>query len=83
MHVRVLVRNRPGVFDPAGKVVQSGLRRLGHHVEHVHLGKVIDLQIEGDDRDAVRAEIDLMCKEFLVNPVLENYSVEFLDDEGK
>jgi len=83
MHVRVLVRNRPGVFDPAGKVVQSGLRRLGHHVEHVHLGKVIDLEIEGDDRELVRAEIDLMCKEFLVNPVLENYSVEFLDDEGK
>lgn len=76
--VRVLIRNRPGVFDPAGKVVQSGLERLGHQVAQVRLGKVVDLELAGS-RDEVTAQVNEMCRQFLVNPVLEDFTIEFLD----
>ncbi|MEZ4461177.1 MAG: phosphoribosylformylglycinamidine synthase subunit PurS [bacterium] len=77
-HVRVLIRNRPGVFDPAGKVVQSGLKRLGHDVGNVTIGKVIDLEIPGDVA-SVTQTVNQMCQQFLVNPVLEDFTIEFLD----
>ena len=78
---RILIRNKPGVFDPEGKVVHTGLARLGHDsVEAVHVGKVIDLEFEAGSADAIRAEVDEMCQQFLVNPVIENYTVEIFDE---
>lgn len=79
---RVLIQNKPGVFDPEGKVVHTGLERLGHgQVDQVRVGKVIDLHFESGTREEIVAEIDQMCSEFLVNPVIEDYTVEFLDEE--
>lgn len=78
---RILIKNRPGVFDPEGKVVQSGLERLGHDdVRDVRVGKVIDLEFEDGSREELEARIDEMCEKFLVNPVIEDYTVEFLED---
>ena len=79
---RILIQNKPGVFDPEGKVVHSGLERLGHdQVDEVRVGKVIDLHFETGSREEIAAQVDQMCKEFLVNPVIEDYTVEFLDEE--
>jgi phosphoribosylformylglycinamidine synthase subunit PurS len=78
---RILIQNKPGVFDPEGKVVHSGLERLGHdQVDQVRVGKVIDLHFESGTRDEIASRIEQMCSEFLVNPVIEDYTVEFLDE---
>jgi phosphoribosylformylglycinamidine synthase subunit PurS len=78
---RIVIRNKKGVFDPEGKVVHGGLERLGHgNVSSVRVGKVIDLTLEASDVASMRQQIDRMCREFLVNPVMEEYSVELLDD---
>lgn len=75
--VRVLIRNKPGVFDPEGKVIHGGLQRLGHDgIARVRVGKVIDLEVEEASDEAILAEIDEMCRAFLVNPVIEDYTVE-------
>ena len=77
---RVIVGNKKGVFDPEGKVVHSGLARLGYdQVADVKVGKVIDLQFESGSEAEIRERIDKMCAQFLVNPVIEDYTVEFLD----
>lgn len=79
--VRVLIRNKKGVFDPEGKVVHGGLKRLGYDaVDAVRVGKVIDLHFEEGGEDEIRAQVDQMCLQFLVNPVIEDYSVEFFDE---
>lgn len=78
---RIVIRNKTGVFDPEGKVVHGGLARLGHdNVQEVRVGKVIDLTVDSSDAEVMRAQIDRMCREFLVNPVMEDYSVEFFDE---
>ncbi len=80
-HARILIQNKAGVFDPEGKVVHTGLARLGHaQVDRVRVGKIIDLHFESGTREELAAEIDQMCHEFLVNPVIEDYTVEFLDE---
>lgn len=81
MKVRVVVRHRAGVFDPAAKVVESGLQRMGHDVASVRLGKVIEFEVAGSV-DEARQAAELMCRQFLVNPVLEDYAIELLEADA-
>lgn len=79
--VTVEIRNRPSVFDPEGEAIQAGVERLGHDdVESVRVGKIVEMEFESDDREEIRRRIDEICREFLVNPVIERYSVEFIDE---
>ena len=81
MKVRVLVRNKRGVFDPQGKVVEGGLQRLGYDgVKAVRVGKVIEIELDATDVAAATTTIDRMCAQFLVNPVIEDYTIEFAED---
>lgn len=79
--VKVEIRNKPSVFDPEGEAIKAGVERLGHEdVESVRVGKIVEMEFESDDRDEIRRRIDEICREFLVNPVIERYSVEFIDE---
>jgi len=87
--VRVLIRNKPGVFDPEGEAIRGAIDRLGYqNVGEVRVGKVVDIDVdetalEGGD-DALRAQIEEICAEFLVNPVIERYTIEILEaDPGE
>lgn len=78
MKARVLISNKRGVFDPQGKVVEGGLQRLGYQsVKSVRVGKVIELELDARDVADATAQIDRMCSQFLVNPVIEDYEIEF------
>lgn len=78
--VRVLIRNKPGVFDPEGEAIKGGIERLGYeNAAEVRVGKIVDIDVSSEDPDEIEAEIEEICKEFLVNPVIERYSIEILD----
>jgi phosphoribosylformylglycinamidine synthase subunit PurS len=78
MVARVFVTLKPGVLDPAGKVVESSLHSLGFQdVAAVRLGKYIELQLPDGDRAAAKARVEEMCRKLLANTVVENYRVEF------
>ncbi len=71
MKVRVLVRPKDGILDPQGEVVKNALPALGFSgVETVHIGRLIELDLESAD------EIDAMCQRLLANPTIEEYEWE-------
>lgn len=71
MKVRVLVRPKEGILDPQGEAVRSALPALGFSgVETVHIGRLIELQVESAD------EVDAMCQRLLANPTIEEYEWE-------
>ena len=39
-------------------------------------GKLIELDLTGDDADAAKSRVDEMCQKLLSNPVIESYSIE-------
>ena len=79
--VRVLIRNKPGVFDPEGEAIKGGIERLGYeNVREVKVGKVVDLEIDLEEVDDLEAEIEEICSRFLVNPVIERYAIETFDE---
>jgi len=38
---------------------------------------VIDLDVEADDADGARREIERMCQELLANPLIESFEIRF------
>lgn len=74
MKVMVTVMLKNGVLDPQGEAVRSALLGLGFFdVKGVRQGKVIELDLaDGTDLN----EVDEMCKQLLVNSVIESYTVE-------
>ena len=76
MKVTVTVMLKNGVLDPQGEAVKTALVGLGFFdVNGVRQGKVIELELaDGTDPN----EIDEMCKQLLVNSVIESYTVEII-----
>ena len=74
MKVTVTVMLKNGVLDPQGEAVRSALLGLGFFdVKGVRQGKVIELDLaDGTDLN----QVDEMCKQLLVNSVIESYTVE-------
>jgi phosphoribosylformylglycinamidine synthase len=77
----VLVRPKAGILDPQGQAVESSLRQLGFAVDEARVGRVVDLEVEGSDAEAARAEVERMCEQLLANPLIESYEIE-LDTHG-
>jgi phosphoribosylformylglycinamidine synthase PurS subunit len=71
----ILVRPKPGILDPQGEAVQSSLRQLGFQVDEARVGRVIDLELDGADETAARAELERACEQLLANPLIESYEI--------
>jgi phosphoribosylformylglycinamidine synthase PurS subunit len=81
MKARVFVSLKSTVLDPQGQAVCSALHGLGYPaVAEVRQGKCFDIAIaEGISRTQVEADLDVIAREVLANPVIEEYRIEFLD----
>ena len=69
-------------MDPAGEATRSATKRLGiDGVTQLRIGKSIELEIEAVSKDDARSKIELMSDRLLANPVIEDWSLEFKDDQ--
>jgi phosphoribosylformylglycinamidine synthase subunit PurS len=78
LRATVLVRPKPGILDPQGEAVGSALGHLGFEVGETRVGKVIDIELDADDRTVAKALVEKMCERLLANPLIESYEVEIL-----
>ena len=54
--VKVFVRLRPSVLDPAGEATKSASIKLGAEgIKSLRIGKMIEVKIEGNGENEVRA----------------------------
>jgi phosphoribosylformylglycinamidine synthase PurS subunit len=78
---RVLVRLKPGILDAQGASVRRALAGLGfHEVRDVRVGKVLDLDLDGASAEDGQRRLEEMCARLLVNPVIEDFTVEMVGD---
>ena len=77
MKATVHVMLKPGVLDPQGEAVRHALGSLGFAgVDSVRQGKVIELDLAGDDPAAAETAVKTMCEKLLANTVIETYRIE-------
>ncbi len=79
MNARIKIMLKNGVLDPQGEAIKHALNNIGFEsVTGVRQGKVIELDIEGSDKNQVRSQIENMCNKMLANTVIENFEIELL-----
>ena len=77
MKAEVIVRLKEGVLDPQGKAIHHALESLGYQgVESVKVGKIITLEIAGNDNADIQKKVQSMCDTLLANTVIEDYSIK-------
>lgn len=78
MKAKIIITPKKAVVDPQGKTVQNALEHLGHkNIKAVHVGKFLEIELDGSDKDAARKQLDEAAHKFLSNPVIEDYKLEF------
>jgi phosphoribosylformylglycinamidine synthase len=71
----VLIRPKEGILDPQGQAVEQALRALGFEgVGHVHVGRLVELDVDDPSR------VPEMCERLLANPLIEDYEVVLLEE---
>jgi phosphoribosylformylglycinamidine synthase len=82
--VRVLIRPKQGILDPQGQAVERALPALGYEgVSEVHVGRLIELEVAGQEREQVAARVEEMCERLLANPLVESYEVQPVEDDER
>jgi phosphoribosylformylglycinamidine synthase subunit PurS len=77
MKAKIVITPKKAVLDPQGKTVQNALAHIGYSgVSSVHVGKYLEIELTGADRETARKQIDDACHRILSNPVIEDYRFE-------
>lgn len=80
----VFVELKEGVADPEGEATLKALRLLGfRRVKKVSSIKVFRIEIEAKSKEEAEKEIKEMCEKLLANPVIQKYSIRWVDDVQK
>jgi phosphoribosylformylglycinamidine synthase PurS subunit len=73
VRVVVDVMLKPEILDPQGQAIQRALPDLGFdRVSGVRQGKHFELDLDGDDPEAVATKV---AETLLANPVIEDFTV--------
>ncbi len=84
MKATIHVGLKPGVLDPQGKAIARSLGDLGfNEVTDARQGKVIELDLSGDDVEAAKARVTDMCEKLLANTVIESYRIDMDAEEAE
>jgi phosphoribosylformylglycinamidine synthase PurS subunit len=75
--VKILPRNE--VLDTQGRAVEKTLKDNRYNVEHCRVGKFIELEISGANKEEVLVKAKEMVQFGLYNPLIENFELMVLD----
>jgi phosphoribosylformylglycinamidine synthase PurS subunit len=77
MKAKIIITPKKAVVDPQGKTVQRALQHVGYTgIGTVHVGKYLEVELIGSDKEAARQQLDAACHKFLSNPIIEDYRLE-------
>lgn len=77
MKAKIIITPKKAVVDPQGKTVQNALAQMGYTgIGAVHVGKYLEVELSGVDKELARKQIDEACHKILSNPVIEDYRFE-------
>ena len=76
--VKVFIRLRPSVLDPAGEAIKSAANKLGvDGINSLRIGKLIETELEASHENELKERIDLLCDRLFANNVIEDYEYQF------
>ena len=68
------------LLDPQGKAVTSSMKNIGlPEITNVRIGKHLTLEVEAANKKAAHEKVDMACKKFLANLIMETYEFEVFE----
>ena len=75
---------KKSVSDPQGQTVLHALESLGFkEAKDLRVGKFFELTLNAPDKGKAEAQVRAMCEKLLINPVIEEYSFQLNEVNGK
>ena len=76
MKIKVIVTLKNGVLDPQGKAIQQTLNGMNFSkVEEVRQGKFFEINVNENNEEKAKGQVEEMCKKLLANLVIEDYKM--------
>ena len=76
MKVKVIVTLKNGVLDPQGKAIQQTLNGMNFsNVEEIRQGKFFEINVNENNEEKAKGQVEEMCKKLLANLVIEDYKI--------
>jgi len=76
MKVKVIVTLKNGVLDPQGKAIQQTLNGMNFsNVNEVRQGKFFEINVNENNEEKAKEQVEVMCKKLLANLVIEDYKI--------
>lgn len=84
MKAKVYVTLKPSVLDPQGKAIHHTTELLGfENVSDIRQGKYFEINLDSGLSETQSMDIaEKIAKDVLANPVIEDYNVELIPDNG-
>ena len=76
MKASITITLKKSVRDPQGRAIAEALARLGFdQVQDVRQGKHIEIELGEQDIKTAQNDVENMCQQFLINPIIEDYTI--------
>ena len=76
MKIKVIITLKNGVLDPQGKAIQQTLNGMNFSsVSGVRQGKFFEINVNDENENKAKAQVEEMCKKLLANLVIEDYKI--------
>ena len=76
MKISVIITLKQDVLDPQGKVINQTLNGMGFDkINEVRQGKYFEININEQDENKAKTQVEEICKKLLANLVIENYKI--------
>jgi phosphoribosylformylglycinamidine synthase PurS subunit len=76
MKISVIITLKQDVLDPQGKVINQTLTGMGFdNIDEVRQGKYFEINVNEQDENKAKTQVEEMCKKLLANLVIENYKI--------
>jgi phosphoribosylformylglycinamidine synthase PurS subunit len=81
MKVFLFVQLKQEVLDAQGRALSQRMVEMGYgEVRGARVGRMIELDLDIGDPKTVQERVTKMAKELLVNPAVEEYSIQLADE---
>ncbi|MDH7517077.1 MAG: phosphoribosylformylglycinamidine synthase subunit PurS [Candidatus Thermoplasmatota archaeon] len=74
---KIKISLKKGITDPEGANTLKALHLLGFNtVKEAKTMRIVDLVLDGKNKDDVKKKVEDMCQKLLTNPVIHKYEIE-------
>lgn len=75
-HAQVEINLKRGMLNPEASTIQRALALLDYKVENTDTIETIKFDLEAENPEVAKQEVQEMCERLLCNPVIHDYQIQ-------